>query len=343
MRRISPASIPQALATVSGVKPRTSSRSSPSPFRCSLQLCRALEALLDDRARNRGEQQRVGARPDEVVLARLVGGAGAARVDHHDLAAALADGANPPAHVGRGEQAAVRDERVGAEHQQVVAAVHVRHRDREDRAEHLPGGDLLRHLVDRRGGVDVLRAERPQPDRPVHERRQVVRVRVAHVDGHGVPAVLVEDRREPALDLLERLLPAGLDQLAVAAHQRGGQPVRVLVELLEPERLGADEAAAEDVVGVAAHRHHLPSLGLDLEPAGRLAERTGAVVRGHGEQRTGVSDPSARSRARARRRGSGRLSRRGRSRPRACALPPRAATTAACAARRPAPGSRAGR
>ena len=41
--------------------------------------------------------------------------------------------AQPPAHVGRGQQAAVRHERVGAEHQQVVGAVDVRHRDDEHR------------------------------------------------------------------------------------------------------------------------------------------------------------------------------------------------------------------
>ena len=46
-------------------------------------------------------------------------------------------------------------------------------------------------------GVDVLRAERAQPDRPVRERGQVVRVRVADVDGDRVAPVLGEQRREP--------------------------------------------------------------------------------------------------------------------------------------------------
>ena len=136
MRRISPASIPHAPATASGVKSRTSVRTSSRPFRCSAERAGLVEALLDDRAGHRGEQQRVGAGLDEVVLVRLLGGAGAARVHHHDLAAALADAAQPPAHVGRGEQAAVRDQRVRAQHQQVVAAVDVRDRDRQHRAEH---------------------------------------------------------------------------------------------------------------------------------------------------------------------------------------------------------------
>ena len=245
------------------------------------QAARVDQVLLDQRAGHRGQQQRVGAGADEVVLVGLLGGARAARVDDHDLAAALADAPQPAAHVGRGQQAAVRHERVGAEDQQVVGAVHVGHRHRQHRAEHQPGADLLGHLVDRRGRVDVLRAERAQPDRPVRQRGQVVRVRVADVDGHGVAAVLGQQRRQAPVDLLERLVPGRLDQLAVAPDQRRGQAVGVLVQLLEPERLGADEAVAEHVLLVAADRHHLRSLRLHLEPAGGFAERTGAVVERH--------------------------------------------------------------
>ena len=43
-------------------------------------------------------------------------------------------------------------------------------------------------------------------------------------------------------------------QLAVAAHQRRGQAVGVLVQLLQAGGLGADEALAEHVLAVAAHR-----------------------------------------------------------------------------------------
>ena len=71
-----------------------------------------------------------------------------------------------------------------------------------------PGGHLLRHLVDGRRRVEVLRAEHAQPRGAVRDRGQVVRVRVAEVDGDRVLAVLGEDRREPPVDLLERLVPA---------------------------------------------------------------------------------------------------------------------------------------
>ena len=79
-----------------------------------------------------------------------------------------------------------------------------------------------------------------------------VGVGIAEVHGDGVAPVVLDDRRQAALDLGERLVPRRVDELAVAAHQRGAQPVGVLVELLERRSLGADEPVAEHVVTIAA-------------------------------------------------------------------------------------------
>ena len=69
-----------------------------------------------------------------------LGGARAARIDHHaPCRRAARMRAQPAGHVGRGQQAAVRDERVGAEDEQVVGAVDVGHRHAEHGAEHQPG------------------------------------------------------------------------------------------------------------------------------------------------------------------------------------------------------------
>ncbi len=294
------------------------------------------QRLLDERARHGGEQERVAAGPDEVVLVGLVGGARPARVHHHDLAAALADPPQAAAHVGRGQEAAVRHQRVGAEHQQVVAAIQVRHGHAQQMAEHEPGRDLLGHLVHRAGREDVLRAERPEQHRVVGQEREVVGRRVPDVHGGGVPAVFLEDGGEAAVDLLEGLVPGGLAQLAVAPHERSGEPVGVLVELLEPVCLRADEPAAENVVAVTAHGGHAVAVEGYLQPAGGFAERTGPVVDalGHDERpiiHTGCmstqgltpgSSRAARSRGPATRRAAGRPRRRARTPSGAFARPP---------------------
>ena len=236
------------------------------------------EVVGDQRVRDREQQQRIASRGDEVVLGGLLRGPRAARIDDDDLAAALADRPDPAAHVGRREQRPVRDQRVGAEDHQVVGAVDVGDRDAEPGAEHEAGGDLLRHLVDGRGRVDVLRAERLAERRPVDHRAEAVGGGVAEVDGDRVAPALGERRGEAAVDLRQRLLPARLDELAVAADERRGQPVGVLVERLQALRLRADEAVAEDVVVVAADRDDLVAAHRHGEAAGRFAERAGAVV-----------------------------------------------------------------
>ena len=171
------------------------------------QPARPRQPLVEDHVDEREQQVRVGAGADEVVLVGDLGGARAPRVDHHELAAALLDRAQAPAHVGRGEQAAVGGERVGAEDQQVVGAVDVRHRDRQRAAEHQRRGDLLRPLVDRARRVDVAGAERLGEHAAVEQRRHAVDGRVADVDRGAVATVLCEQRRQALVDARERLVP----------------------------------------------------------------------------------------------------------------------------------------
>jgi hypothetical protein len=106
--------------------------------------------------------------------------------------------------------------------------------------------------------------------------------RVAEVDRGGVAAVLVEDGGQAAVDLLERLVPGGRLELAggAVADERGAQTIGVLVQRLEPVRLGAEEAAAEDVLLVSADLEDGAVARLDRDAAGGFAERAGAEVRG---------------------------------------------------------------
>ena len=236
------------------------------------------ESLVEQHVDHREKQQRVGAGADEVVLVGLHRGAAASRVDHDDLAAALADPPQPPPHVGRGHQAAIRVQRVGTEDQQVLGPVDVGNGDTERGPEHVPAGDLLGHLVDGAGGEDVARPERLQQHASVEDAGEVVGGRVADVDAGGVSSVLVEQRRQPAVDLRECLVPARRLEAAVALDQRRPYAVVVTVEVGEAGALRADEAVAEDIGLVAADLRHPIALDRELEAAGRFAERTGRVA-----------------------------------------------------------------
>ena len=83
---------------------------------------------------------------------------------------------------------------------------------------------------------------------------------------------------QTALDLGERVVPRYRLEVPVAPDQRRAQAIGVGVELLQRVALRTDEAAAEDVVRVAADAHDFAAAGADLETAGGLAERAGVVV-----------------------------------------------------------------
>ena len=122
-------------------------------------------------------------------------------------------------------------------------AVEIGDGDAEGVAEHVPRGEVLGHLVDAGGGEDASRAERLEQHADVEQRGEVVRVGVPEVHGDCVSAVLLKDRREPLLDLGQRVTPCGRGQLPVEAHERRAQPVGVVMECAQRASLGAEEPA----------------------------------------------------------------------------------------------------
>ena len=166
----------------------------------------------------------------------------------------------------------------------MLRAVEVRHRDRQRPAEHVARGQVLGHLVDARGAEDVLRPERLCQRAHVELEVDDVRRRVADVERHGVAAVLLEDRRQAAVDLGQRLVPGRLRERPVALDERRAQAVRVVVDRAQRPALGADEPVREDVVGVAGDARDAVLVERDGQAAGGLAQRAGDVRGGrHGE------------------------------------------------------------
>ncbi len=232
---------------------------------------------MDDRE----QQHRVGAGANEHVSIGALRGFGAARIEHHDAAAACLDRLQARAHVGRGHQRAVRRERIRAEADEQVAAIDVGHRHEDLVAEHLQRREHVRQLIERRRAVEVLGAERAQRELADRDEAEVVRGGIALIHADRVGAVTCARGAQLVGDEIERFGPAELvPRVAVAAH-RALQSIRIVMQIRERGALRADVAAAERIGVVAAHRSDALAVDLDREPAGCLAQRTAREVGRH--------------------------------------------------------------
>ncbi len=109
---------------------------------------------------------------------------------------------------------------------------------------------------------------------------------VAHIEGDGVVAVGSSDVGEPLHRLCDGVVPPDPLPGAVPAPEGLAQTFRVVVDVHQPDRLGADVATAEGVLGISPDREHPVSGHLERQAAHRLAQRAGPVprrdlVRGH--------------------------------------------------------------
>ncbi len=118
-----------------------------------------LRATRDHLADQSQQEVGVGAWPDEVVRAGELRGLGPAGIDDHH-GAALAHFPKSTAHVGRAHDAAVAGQRVGAQHQHVVAAIDVGDREEQLVPEHLVAREHVRELVDA-GGAEAIACAQP--------------------------------------------------------------------------------------------------------------------------------------------------------------------------------------
>ncbi len=266
---------------------------------------RSTRCLLEQDVGHRGEQQGVGAGADRDVPVGELGGAGAARVDDGERAAARLERLELAGEVGRGAQTPVGLEGVGADEQQMVGAVEVGYGDRVGVAVEQSAGDVLGHLVDRGGGEDVAGAEAGDQHRRVERAGHGVHVRVAEDDADGVAARTARPRRR---------MPAATASKASAQLASRSSPSRrtrgvrsrsgSLSRRSEGGALGADEPLAEHVVAVTAGAGDPAALDGERESAGGLAQGadtqggaglgTGVGGAGHGSSRVGGGNGDAR-------------------------------------------------
>ena len=251
------------------------------------QRTRPHQPLGEQHVQQRQQEQRVRARADGHVQVRERRRLRPPRIDDHEPPAARLELLQPALDAGRRHQAAVRGERVRAEDEEVAGAVDVRHGQEELVPEHRERRQHLRELVHGRRRVAAARAQAAQQHLPEDRRAVVVHGRVALVDGDRLATVRLLDRGQALRRLVERRLPGDLLPVGAAPAQRPAQPIRVLVQVLERHRLGADVAAAERIVVVAPDREDAIALDADGDAAHRLAEVAGAEVREIGRSRHG--------------------------------------------------------
>ena len=234
------------------------------------------EVLAQQHVHQRQQQRGVAAGPDEQVLVGDLRRLGAAWVDHDHPAAPLVQRTHPVREVGHGHEGPVGGHRVGTDDEEEVGAVDVGHREQQLVAEHLPGQELVRDLVHRRGAEPVAGAQAADEGGAVRGRAERMGVGVAEVDTDGVAAVLAGGRGEPVGHEVEGLVPLHLLPARVLARadpaHRSAQPVGVGVHVGQGDALGADVPPRERVLGVAADAGDLAVGEGDPQAADRLAQ-----------------------------------------------------------------------
>ena len=200
-----------------------------------------------------GEQQyAVGAGAHGDVSVGHLGGAGPVRIQHDQPAAAPTQRLESASEIGRGRQAPVGHQRVGADDDEVVGAIEIGNRECQGVAVQIAAGDVFGHLIQRAGREDRPGAQGTDDGGAVERTGDGVGIRIAHVDPDRGPAGGGDHPAQSCGDGGEGLRPSGFDEFAVVADHRVGQSVGVVVEFGEAGPLRADVSVAEHVVAVPA-------------------------------------------------------------------------------------------
>ena len=234
----------------------------------------ANQALGEHDVEHARQQQGVRPRPDGDMLAGGVRGFGAARVDHDDAAPAFANGAKAAFDVGSGHEAALGHDRIGAEDEEQVGPVQIRYRNERLMAEHSKRDEHLRELIRRARGIHVSRAHRARERQRVGHQTKAVSDRIAIVNGRCVAAVSAADPHQPIGSPIQCVFPRHLEPTSALTDHRSSNAIGIFMKIEQRRSLGADVAAAERIVRIAADRSQLSVFSVDQDAARGFAERT---------------------------------------------------------------------
>ena len=132
----------------------------------------------------------IGTGPDEEMFVRCFGGPCSAGVDDDEFSTTLANAFKAFSNIWRGEKAAVGNQGIGSEDQQVPAAVDIGNRHAESVSKHQPYCKLLGNLVDRTGGEDIACPQGTSQHGRIKSKGRVVYDRISQIQADGIFAVL---------------------------------------------------------------------------------------------------------------------------------------------------------
>ena len=141
---------------------------------------------------HRQQKRRVGTRSDKQMLARQFSGLGAARIDNNQLAAPAFQIFQSLAHIRHRPDTAIRCQRVGAQHQKVMGAVHIGDGVQEHVPETPQRHQVMRQLVNRRCREAIARTDMPKQVPLVRQHAVVVDRRISKVGTDGIDALLFD-------------------------------------------------------------------------------------------------------------------------------------------------------
>ncbi len=241
------------------------------------------EDVLDHRAQQ--PDVAVGKNRHVLIAAR---GFGAARIDH-DHAARRRDPVQPLQGARLGDQRHLRNQRIGADHDQEIAMLEVGKGPVSRAAVH----QFLRKVLG--AGIDVDRVEALVAADRLLEQRGIDRVErrkgrgVALVRADRGAAVTIDDCLQAYGDIVQRLVPRNGRELARCAGtlQRRGDSVGIVGDRRHRSALDADVAFRHRMIAVGADPLDPSAANLGDEAALRLAQTAIGAVEAVGARHVG--------------------------------------------------------
>ena len=238
------------------------------------------ESGVVQRQQQRRQQGRITAGADEMMGVRNARRFAAARIDHGQAAAARLHFGDAALHVGHGPHAAIRCQRIAAEDHQMLRALDIGNREQRIVAIEKILRQLVRHLIDGGRRIDSPNPQRLLQRAGLHAQREIMCGGVANIERCRAARSL--DGSEFRTDFRKRRFPLQRHPVFTHPLHWTGQPVGICFQIGNGIALGADMAARDRIVGVAAYADDAAAFGFDQQSAIGFADVARACVDRHG-------------------------------------------------------------